>query len=128
MSRRAHNFLATSVLNWRPYALLAIFVSALHTWVWLSAWGYAFARAEFYGASRPVDSDSVDELVQILGAPLMYLPERWFLAVRPFVGGDSAVLVLQAVVNGSLWGLAFAGVAYFLRSRFKRVSLRSNSG
>jgi hypothetical protein len=98
------------------YVLAAFGIALVHTVVWLGVWSTLVARGEYYG-SRVPRSPVLEAIGAILSAPLFYLPERWSLALRPILGDDSSILVVQSALNGIIWGGAIAASAYYVRGR-----------
>jgi hypothetical protein len=78
-------------------------IAVVHYLLYLGLWGSAFAIGEGVPGTIPL---WLRVAVTVLGAPLMLLPDRWFLALRPLLGDDSNSLFVVAGLNALLWGIA----------------------
>ncbi|MBA2684084.1 MAG: hypothetical protein H0U66_06310 [Gemmatimonadaceae bacterium] len=110
----------------RFYLLVTLAVAALHSAIFLSIWGALMAHGDFYGSRAP-RSPALEYLADVLAAPLFYIPEHWWLALRPVLD-DSAILILQAILNGVVWGAAVASLLYYQRRRLDRKQRSMSRG
>jgi hypothetical protein len=99
----------------------AITIAVIHTWAYLSVFGYAFAIGDS-GQQVPA---SLGILVNVLGAPLMFL-----LYLGPGVcglwgrwwGDDSNLIIGLACLNGLLWGALLMWAALWLSRRHRHAA------
>ena len=98
----------------RRTLLLVIAVAVLHGFAYIAFWGAAFAR--FDAAPREPLPTALTLPVSALGFPMMWLPERWMVALRPFFRDDTNTLFLLAGVNALLWGSGVVAIWNRVRS------------
>jgi hypothetical protein len=96
-------------------------IAVAHYLLYLSFWGTGFAIGEGVPGTIPL---WLRVVVNVLGAPLMLLPESWFLALRPLLGDDSNSFLVVAGLNALLWGSAL--FLLFKQILAKRASQSAN--
>jgi hypothetical protein len=89
-------------------------IAALHYFLYLGLWGAAAAIGEGVPGTIPL---WLRVCVAVLGAPLMHLPESWFVALRPVLGDDRNSLFVVAALNSMLWGIVLVSMFRHLIAR-----------
>jgi hypothetical protein len=108
---------------WRRLKVVALVsaIAALHYFLYLGLWGSTFAMAERVPGTIPA---WLRIAVGVLGAPLMLLPESWFVALRAVFGDDTRTLLVTAAFNALIWATTLV-VLFSLRAA--RRHARSNA-
>jgi len=99
----------------------AIAIAVVHTWVYVSVFGYVFA----VGDSGQQVPPSLGILVNVLGAPLMfllYLGPGVFGPWGRWWGDDSNLIVGLACLNGLLWGALLMWAARWVSRRRRHAA------
>jgi hypothetical protein len=89
-------------------------IAAVHLTLFLSLFGTAYALSEGTPGRVP---QWLSAVVNLLGAPLMLIPDTWFVALRSVFGSDTNSLFAVAGLNSVLWACGIVWLVHYLRAR-----------